>query len=150
MRGMSIGELAGASGVRTDTVRYYERIGLLAMAARTEAGYRSYGSEDLARLRFVRRAKSLGFSLEDIRRLIDLQGNDASTAGDVLALTRQRIEVLQNQIADLAAIEAALANLARDCPPAAPASDCPILAHLAGLHRSKMGVPRSPIMSRKD
>ncbi|MCU0883351.1 MAG: heavy metal-responsive transcriptional regulator [Beijerinckiaceae bacterium] len=132
---IGIGKLAKAAEVRTDTVRYYERLGLLAPPSRTRAGYRSYGTADIERLRFIRRAKSLGFPLDDIRQLLALRADDNARAAAVLTVTRARIAALDTQIRDLHAIAEALSRLADDCPPDAAVSECPILAHLSGLHR---------------
>jgi DNA-binding transcriptional MerR regulator len=138
---MRIGELAKAAGVRIDTLRHYERIGLLKAPLRTEAGYRQYGAEDLERMQFIRRGRDLGFTLSELAALLSIEGAAAGTAADVLALTRAKIAALQTRLADLARIEAALDGLANDCPVEAPVSDCPIFNHLKGASLVKAGRP---------
>jgi MerR family mercuric resistance operon transcriptional regulator len=98
--------------------------------ARTDAGYRSYGAEDLERLRFIRRGRDLGFTLAEIGQLLTLRSDVAASAADVLALTRTKIAGLRTRINDLEVIEQALTQLADACPPDAPIDDCPILLHL--------------------
>lgn len=130
MQGTSIGSLARSAGVRIDTVRHYERIGLMPAPARTDAGYRSYGAEDRERLRFIRRGRDLGFTLAEIGQLLALKADATASAADVLALTRVKIADLRARIEDLSVIEKALTRLADACPPDAPIDDCPILLHL--------------------
>ena len=128
---MTIGALAKAAGVAVDTLRYYERRGLLPEPGRTAAGHRIYTPADGDRVRFVRRAQALGFTLAETQLLLGLRGDDDARAGDVLALTRRKIEEQQAKLAELKRIEAALRQLAEACPVDAPAADCPILTHLA-------------------
>lgn len=130
-----IGALANAAGVRRDTIRYYERSGLLGVPDRTAANYRLYGEGDLERVLFIRRAQSLGFALSEISQLLALKASDAGKASDVLRLTLDKIRQEEARIAQLSAIRDALHNLAANCPGDAPASDCPILAHIAGACR---------------
>lgn len=130
MQGISIGALARSAGVRTDTVRHYERIGLLPEPARTDAGYRSYGADDRKRMLFIRRGRELGFTLAEIGKLLALRSNETARAADVLVLTRAKIGDLRERIADLTVIEAALTTLADSCPSNVPIDDCPILLHL--------------------
>ncbi|PZU64004.1 heavy metal-responsive transcriptional regulator [Sphingobium sp.] len=130
-KSLTIGAFAKAVGVRPDTIRYYERNALLADPGRTEAGYRIYDENDLERVRFIRKAQRLGFTLKEIAVLLSLRSSDTARAADVLAITTRKIADLKTQIADLMRIEAALTALADDCPVDAPVADCPILAHLA-------------------
>jgi DNA-binding transcriptional MerR regulator len=138
---MRIGELAKAARVRVDTLRHYERIGLLKEPHRTDAGYRQYGPDDLERMLFIRRGRDLGFTLSELATLLSIDGATTGSAADVLALTRTKISALQTRLADLARIEAALESLASNCPIEAPASDCPILNHLKGACLVKAGRP---------
>lgn len=135
MRGFSIGTLAKSSGVGIDTVRHYERVGLLASPSRTASGYRSYGEKDVERLRFIRRGRDLGFSLAELATLLELYASGRARSADVLAMTQGKITRLQAQIHELAELEAALTHLAERCQPALPAAECPILTHLVGLGR---------------
>ena len=132
MGSYTIGTLAAAAGVRRDTIRYYERIGLMAAPGRTAAGYRLYGERDLERINFVRTAQRLGFTLSEAGDLLALRAAGSARAADVLRLTDAKIGELRDRVAQLEGIRQALEALAAECPVEAPASDCPILAHLAG------------------
>lgn len=132
MAGLTIGALAAAAGVRRDTVRYYERFGLMPAPPRTDAGYRSYSEADVDRVRFIRRAAQLGFTLNEIGNLLTLQSSESARAADVLRVTDEKIGELRSKVAELRGIRSVLEQLAAGCPVDAPASDCPILAHFAG------------------
>ncbi len=131
MTGITIGAFAKAVGVRTDTIRYYERDGLLPPPARTAAGYRLYDDSDLERVRFIRKAQGLGFTLSEIAALLALRASDTARAADVLDVTERKIAESIARISELSRISAALKQLAELCPVEAPVTDCPILAHLA-------------------
>lgn len=125
MSELGIGELARQAGVSIDTVRYYERHGLLAPADRLASGYRRYGAVEVARLRFIRRAKVLGFSLEDIRGLLALSdGQDVAT---VKATAQRKVDDIAQRIAELERIRAGLVALISACPGHGRAEACPIL-----------------------
>lgn len=129
MGGYGIGELAHRAGVGIDTVRFYERRGLLAPSARLASGYRRYGEAELQRLRFIRRAKALGFSLEDAGSLLAL-----SASGDIAkvrAAASQHLDAVERRIAELQRIRSALAALVERCPGHAD-GPCPILNALSG------------------
>jgi len=127
---LTIGKLAKACGVKTDTVRYYERLGLLAPVERSESGYRKYGQESIKRLNFVRRAQSLGFTLEEIRELLGLSEQPEADCADVRERARRKITDIEQRMADLAAMKTALAELAEFCPgEGMPLSECGILNH---------------------
>lgn len=119
---MRIGELARRSGVRTATLRYYERSGLLSQPARTGAGYRSYTAENAAQLRLIRWAKGLGFTLREIRQMTDAIGQHAAGHGDrVRSQVRGKITEIDGKMRQLASIRAQLGKLAvcrcrNDCP----------------------------------
>jgi MerR family mercuric resistance operon transcriptional regulator len=130
---MRIGQLARSAGVGIDTVRHYERLGLLPDPGRHPSGYRSYGSADRDRLRFIRRGKELGFTLSEVATLLALGSSAEARAADILELTRSRIDKVGRQLADLQRIERALEALADDCPVDAPAEACPIMVHLNGV-----------------
>lgn len=129
MPGISIGQLARRAGVPIDTVRYYERNGLLAPADRTAAGYRQYGGIELRRLRFIRRAKALGFSLEEIAQLLQLNAARGSRAA-VRKLAEQRLADLEQKIRELSAIRDALAHLVRRCSGTGALAGCPIIENV--------------------
>ena len=128
--GMSIGELARATGTKAETIRYYERIGLLPRPARTASNYRSYGSAELARLSFVRRARSLGFSIEQISALLDLAENRDRSCDAVDALAKKHLATTEAKISDLTALRRELGDLIGQCSQGTIA-DCRIIDALA-------------------
>jgi MerR family copper efflux transcriptional regulator len=127
---MSIGQLARSAGVATDTVRYYERSGLLAPAARLASGYRRYGRAELKRLRFIRRAKALGFSLEDIAELLSL--GERSDVASIRAVAARKQAQVDARIAELERVRDGLRILVAACPGHGRAEACPILNALSG------------------
>jgi len=133
MSGLTIGALAAAAGVRRDTVRYYERFGLIPAPPRTDAGYRNYSAADVKRVQFIRRAGRLGFTLNEIGSLLALHSSESARAADVLCVTDNKIEELRSKVEELRGIRSMLEQLAAGCPIDAPAGDCPILAHFAGV-----------------
>ncbi|RMD80119.1 MAG: heavy metal-responsive transcriptional regulator [Gammaproteobacteria bacterium] len=130
-RPWTIGRLAREAGVQPATLRYYERLGLLRPAARSGAGYRLYGREALARLRFIRRAQALGFSLGEIAQLLALSEDQEAPAAQVKAITRARLADVEARIRDLERIRRALQALEARCSGHGTSRDCPILAALA-------------------
>lgn len=98
---MKISEAAAASGCHLETIRYYERIGLMPNPGRTGSGYRAYASQDVERLRFIARGRDLGFTLEEIRSLLRLAQDPALSCGEVDQLARQHLSDIQARIADL-------------------------------------------------
>ena len=131
-KGLNIGRLAREVGVSTDTIRFYERRGLLAPPARSEANYRLYPRGDIRRLKFILRAKALGFTLNEIKELLNLHHNPTATKAEVKALTEEKIADIRQRITDLGRILATLENLADTCDGHGPADDCPILAAIDG------------------
>lgn len=127
---MNIGQAAEASGVTAKMIRYYESVGLMPAAARTSAGYRQYGEADVQTLRFIRRARELGFSLDRIRMLIGLWKDKGRKSQDVKRLARQYIAELDQDIAKLQSIRQQLRVLA-DCCHGDDRPDCPILEELS-------------------
>jgi Cu(I)-responsive transcriptional regulator len=111
----SIGELAKATNTKVETVRYYERIGLLSEPARTAGNYRAYASEHMERLSFIRRARSLGFSLDQVRQLLALADDEARSCEGVDAIAREHLDEVDAKMADLAALRRELANLIHQC-----------------------------------
>lgn len=112
---MKIGDLAGQSGVSVQAVRFYERSGLLPEPTRTRSGYREYGVHDVHRLRFIRRAKDLGFTLTEIGELLDLRVDPHRTADDVRERALLKIRSTQAKIRDLKRIQQALQRLVDRC-----------------------------------
>jgi len=123
-------ELARQSGCHLETIRYYEKIGMLPEPPRTAAGYRVYDADHLARLRFILRARELGFSIDEIRGLTDLVDDGDPSCGEVKARTEAHLADVRAKIADLARIEQVLADTLACCP-GDDRSDCPILETLA-------------------
>jgi Zn(II)-responsive transcriptional regulator len=123
----TIGELARECGTTADAIRYYEREGLLPRPMRTPSRYRLYEAPAIARLRFIRQAKALGFALDEIRELLALRVDWSKTCGDVRARARSKMAELEARIDGLARMKAALDRLATACPGSGPTSQCPIL-----------------------
>jgi MerR family mercuric resistance operon transcriptional regulator len=122
----TIGALSGRTGVNIETIRYYERIGLLPAPPRSAGRHRLYEDGHRRRLVFIRRARELGFSLEDVRALLGLGGAHDLTCRDVLALTRHHIGAIRAKIRDLRRLERTLTDLAARCQ-GAEVPECPIL-----------------------
>ena len=125
---LTIGKLASAAGVGVETVRFYQRRGLIDQPAR-DGGIRRYGSDDLRRLRFIRHAQAAGFTLEQIRELLALDSTEDRAKARTLALGR--VAALDEQIARLKGARDALKRLAGDCAAGAPGG-CPILEAFEG------------------
>lgn len=125
MKPLRISELARAGGVGVETVRFYQRKGLLAAPTGAAAAGRHYGGEDVRRLRYIRRAQVAGFSLAEIATLIDLDRSDDRPRARAMA--RERLDALDAQIAQLTQARASLSKLAKDCAKG-EAGPCPILA----------------------
>jgi Cu(I)-responsive transcriptional regulator len=128
--GLSIGHLAKATGTKVETVRYYERIGLLEAPGRTEGNYRVYGADALSRLSFIRRARDLGFSLDQVRELLDLAGQRQRDCGSVDVLATEHLAEIDRKIADLGALRRELGALVSSCR-GGTISECRILEALA-------------------
>lgn len=125
MSTFGIGQLAKQAGVAIDTVRYYERDGLLAPSKRLASGYRRYGDNELKRLRFIRRAKALGFTLEDIRGLLALSAE--RSVDKVKRAAEHKLNDIDQRIAELERVRAGLHSLIAACPGHGRAEACPIL-----------------------
>ena len=123
---MNIGQAGTASGVDARLIRHYESIGLLPRVSRTEAGYRIYSESDVHILRFIKRARSLGFPLQEIKKLIGLWRNRARTSAQVKELTQAHIASLEKKISELRSMAVALRHLARNCH-GDNRPNCPIL-----------------------
>lgn len=127
---MKIGEVAKAAGVGIDAVRFYEREGLLPEPARRPSGYREYSPATVVDLRFIKRAKELGFSLREISELLSIEREPNAGAADVKALAERKVEDLGNKIRALQRMRKALRKVAESCPGRGPTSDCSILRSL--------------------
>lgn len=124
----AIGEAAKLSGVNIETIRYYEREGIVPIAERTPSGRRLYDEAAVARLRFVRRCRDLGYSIGDIGVLLDLSNNATKPCDDVKAISQRHLEDVRARLVDLRKLEKALVDLVQECAEAK--SECPALKQL--------------------
>ena len=129
------GELAREAGCNFETIRYYETIGLIPHPPRSEGRHRLYGHEHVNRLRFILRGRELGFSIEEIRALLAIEGGGGG-CGDAYALTTQHLAVVKRKIADLRRLERILATAAAACA-RDTSPDCPIIEALSAPQRSR-------------
>ncbi len=133
---LTIGKLAERSGVSTDTLRYYEKMALIKPESRSRAGYRLYHADTVRVLRFIRGAKALNFSLDEIRKLLALTSSDKSTCAEVIRCTEGKIVEAEAKILELKEIRDVLKNLVERCPGgSAPADICPIIDHIQGKEK---------------
>lgn len=130
MNPMNIGQAAQASGVSAKMIRHYESVALLPPAQRTDAGYRQYGERDVHTLRFIRRSRDLGFSIDEIRDLLSLWQNRARSSRQVKALAQAHIDDLDHKVRELLEMKATLEELVRCCH-GDERPDCPIIEELA-------------------
>ena len=134
---MQIGQLAQHAGVAIDTVRYYERQGLLPPPQRRASGYRDYDARDSARLRFIRRAKDLGFSLQEIHELLHLSDNRDADRAEVRMLAQRRLDDIERKLRELEAMRTTLANLVGHCCGHGSLDDCPIIETLLDIEHAR-------------
>jgi len=127
---LTIGKIARRASLGIETVRFYEKQGLLLEPQRSESNYRLYPEEEVARLNFIKRAKGLGFSLKEIRELLQLHDNPRATKGEVRQKTEAKIADIQAKINDLSRMLAALETLVDACDGHGPVIECPILKAL--------------------
>jgi MerR family mercuric resistance operon transcriptional regulator len=132
MKSLTIGQVARCSDTGIETVRFYEREGLLNRPARSASGYRLFGDEVIARLRFIQRAKELGFTLHEIRELLSLRVDPGMSCQDVRAKAQLKIAGIESRIKTLVKMKKALARLSRACSENGRRSDCPLLDVLDG------------------
>lgn len=124
---MRISQLAASAGVNVETVRYYQRIGLLPLHERPAGSFRSYDESDLGRLRFIRRAQTLGFSLDDIAGLLHLSARECD---DVQAIAHSQLVHIREKLADLARMEEALVTVLNRCDNRPQDGECPVIRAL--------------------
>ena len=129
---LTIGKLAAAADVRIDTVRFYERAGLLKKPSRTASGYRMYDESDATRLRFIRRAKALGFSLDEVAELLRLN-DGGGRRGAVRAVAGKRLSEIEHKLAELGRMRATLRHLVHECHGDGPLAGCPIIEAVVGV-----------------
>jgi Hg(II)-responsive transcriptional regulator len=124
---MTVGRLAKSVGVNIQTIRYYERQKLLPRPRRREAGYRQYGPSDVQRLRFILRAKAVGFTLKEISALLALRVDPQTGCRDVQSIAQEALHHIENRLRELERFQTALIELIRLCGGKGSASECPIL-----------------------
>ncbi len=123
----SIGQVAKQSGVSVETVRYYEKEGLLEVPERKESGYRQFKGDTIARLSFIQQAKKLGFSLKEIGELLSITSDANTVCNDVKQLSQDKLVDIEKKIKMLQQMRKSLKKLIDVCPGQAPINDCPIL-----------------------
>lgn len=137
METLTIGKVAKRAGLGIETVRFYEREGLIAEPPRSESsGYRHYPEDTVARLRFVKKAKELGFSLKEIRELLSLRARPSRSCADVRKRANEKIEDIDQKMASLKAMRKALVGLVKECSGSGPRTECPILNALDSKEKS--------------
>lgn len=126
---MTIGGLAEAAVVSVETVRFYQRSGLIAEPARPSGGYRTYGMDDVRRLRFIKRAQSLGFTLDEVANLLTLEG--ARSCASTRGLAAAKLATVASKVKDLLAIQAALTTMIARCDQEQGDARCPLILALS-------------------
>ncbi len=130
MKILTIGQIAKQADVGVETVRFYERKGLLEEPERKPSGYRQYDETVVQRLEFIRRAKELGFTLKEIKELLSLKLDPTTTCSDVKARAESKIEDIESKIRTLRQMKRSLVKLTKSCCGSGPTSDCPVLESL--------------------
>ena len=133
MNSLRTAELARRGGVNLETIRYYERRGLLAKPPRTPAGYRTFDAEAVRRLRFIKQAQALGFSLKEVRELLALRLDARTSCADVRSRAETKLADIEAKIRMLRTVKNALSKIVAACSGRGPISACPILDALDGL-----------------
>lgn len=129
---ITIGGLAKAAGVGVETIRYYQRRRLVATPGRADRAFRYYRTDDIARVQFIKRAQALGFSLEEIATLLEL--NDGANRATIRRIAGERLRQMEVRIADLSAMAGLLRKLIRDCEHAGKGRPCPIIEAFSAGH----------------
>ena len=127
MEKMTTSQLAKEASVNLETIRYYERRGLIPKPPRNASGYRQYSLEDIARTKFIKSAQALGFSLKEISEILSLRMEPGTTCGDIKARVEAKIDEVEQKIADLRQMRKALLKLVSKCTGKGPIGQCPIL-----------------------
>ncbi len=124
---MTIGQVAKRAGVGVETIRFYERKGLLVQPPRLNSGFRYYSNNDVVHVRFIQKGKELGFSLKEIAELLSLEGNPQATCGDVKQRAEEKITTIEARVRDLQKMKRSLVRLTAACSGGGSIEDCPIL-----------------------
>ncbi len=130
MKALTIGKVAKQAGIGVETIRFYERTGLLKEPPRNSSGYRQYLPEAVVKLRFIKKAKQLGFFLQEIGELFNLRRQKDATCGDVRVRAEEKLKDIEEKIEDLTRMKEALAELVCQCSDDGAVSECPILTAL--------------------
>jgi len=136
MERLTAGQLAKKADVNVETIRYYERRHILPRPTRTRTGYRIYPEEAVQRIRFVKRAQELGFSLKEVQELLGLRATPGTTSGEIRKRAEAKIADIERKIQDLKVMHWNLTRLMNACPGCGPLSECPILEGLEHDHVS--------------
>ena len=137
MQNLTIGQLAKQANVNLETIRYYERRGLIPEPPRSESGYRQYSANDLQRTQFIKRAQALGFTLKEILELLSLRVEPGTSCKEVKGRVQAKIMNVEKRISDLEQMRAALLGLSNQCMGRGPVSKCPILDELNNRRKDK-------------
>lgn len=141
MKQLTIGKLAELTGVSTETLRYYEKLKLITADSRSKAGYRLYNPDAVCVIRFIRGAKELDFTLDEIQRLLALKSSDKSTCAQILKHTEAKLKQAENRILELKEIKKVLNRLIKECPADdSPLDCCPILDHISRKTKAVIAV----------
>jgi len=124
------GQLAKKTCVNPETIRYYEKLGLLPKAVRTDSGYRLFSEEDVKRIKFVKRAKELGFTLKEIKELLELRFDSSGSCSEVREFAEEKLKDIEQKIKDLENIKQVLKELINQCPGKGPVLECPIISSI--------------------
>jgi MerR family transcriptional regulator, copper efflux regulator len=124
---LTIGQIAKRSGVGVETVRFYEHEGLIEDPPRRTSGYRQYSPDVIARIKFIKRAKELGFSLKEIRELLALRSDPKTTCSDIKQRAQAKLKDIEERLRDLKKMRDAISQLAAACDGSSPINECPIL-----------------------
>ena len=143
MREFTIGKLSKLARVNIETIRYYEKIGIMPNPPRSSSGYRMYSTPHLERLSFVRRSRELGFSQPEVRKLLTLVDEHKYTCAEVREMTARHLLTVRNKITDLRKLERALANMVSECD-GGDIPDCPIVDILSAVPDTDTKGPASP------
>ncbi len=135
METLTIGKVANRAGIRVETVRFYERQELIESPPRSAAGYRQYSENTVQRLRFIRRAKELGFSLKEIKELLILHSDPRSTCSDIRQRAEKKLDDINGRIHDLKKMRDALNALLAGCSSDATSTECPVLQAITGKQK---------------
>ena len=147
MAAYTIGQVARRSGVGVETVRFYEREGLIPQPPRPDSGFRRYPQDSVSRIRFIQRSKALGFSLREIKELLSLRVDSATSCGEVKRRAEEKVADIERKIHTLQEMKKALARMTAACRGRGPTGDCPILEALGEPDRTPL--PETPRTRRK-